>query len=135
MIETISHQEEIYAIIIRSDYVSDGIKFFTPDRFSQQLGYMNRPKGYKIKPHIHNIVKREVKQTQEVLIIKSGYIKVNFYDKKQIYLKSVFLNKGDIILLAEGGHGFEMLENSEIIEVKQGPYIGEADKKRFNDQL
>ena len=135
MIETISYSEEIYAIVIRSNFSSNGIEFFTPNTFSQQLGYMNRPKGYKIKPHLHNLVKREVKQTQEVLFIKSGRIKVNFYDKKKVYLESITLEKGDIILLASGGHGFEMLENSEIIEVKQGPYVGESDKERFDDKI
>ena len=84
MIETISYSEEIYAIVIRSNFSSKGIEFFTPNSFSQQLGYMNRPKGYEIKPHLHNLVKREVKQTQEVLFIKSGRVKVNFYDKKKV---------------------------------------------------
>ena len=135
MIETISYSEEIYAIVIRSNFSSRGIEFFTPNSFSQQLGYMNRPKGYKIKPHLHNLVKREVKQTQEVLFIKSGRVKVNFYDKEKVYLESITLEKGDIILLASGGHGFEMLENSEIIEVKQGPYVGESDKERFDDKI
>ena len=131
----IVHDNKLLALILRTQFKKNGIEFFTPNTFSQQLGYMNRPKGYKIKPHLHNLVKREVKQTQEVLFIKSGRIKVNFYDKKKVYLESITLEKGDIILLASGGHGFEMLENSEIIEVKQGPYVGESDKERFDDKI
>lgn len=121
----------LLAIIIRNEYSANGIHFFTPDDFSQQLGYMNREKGYQIPPHVHNPVKREVLWTQEVLVIKSGKIRVDFYDDAKSYIKSSILNKGDIILLATGGHGFEMIEDSEIIEVKQGPYCGDQDKTRF----
>lgn len=93
---------------------------------------MNRSKGYVIAPHRHNVVPREVILTQEVLFIKSGKVRVDFYDDDQTYIKSRVLIQGDIILLAAGGHGFEMLETSEIIEVKQGPYVGERDKVRFD---
>lgn len=131
MLETIGHEGKILAFLLRAAYKDDGIKFFTPDDFSQQLAYMNRPEGYVIAPHVHNAVPREVQFTKEVLFIKSGKVRVDFYDDKQIYLESRILNQGDVILLAFGGHGFEMLEASEIIEVKQGPYAGEADKTRF----
>ncbi|MEJ5227785.1 hypothetical protein [Thermodesulfovibrio sp.] len=92
---------------------------------------MKRPKNYIIPPHVHNPVVREVQLTQEVLFIKSGKVRVDFYDDDKNYLKSTILEAGDVILLAHGGHGFEMLEESEIIEVKQGPYAGEMDKVRF----
>lgn len=131
MIE-IKHNKEIIAIIIPSDYKKDGIEFFTPDDFSQQFAYMKRPEGYAIPPHVHNFVPREVLFTQEVLFIKSGKVRVDFYDDEQNYLESRILNLGDVILLACGGHGFVMLEESEIIEVKQGPYAGEKDKTRFD---
>ncbi len=131
MIENIIHNNINLAIIIRSNYKKEGIEFFTNDNDSQQLGYMNRPEGYVIAPHRHNIVAREVHLTQEVLFIKSGKIRVDFFDNEQNYVKSSVLEKGDVILLSDGGHGFKMLEQSEIIEVKQGPYCGERDKVRF----
>lgn len=131
MIEQIDHAGKTLALILRTSYRADGIEFFTPDNFSQQLAYMNRPQGYVIPPHVHNPVPREVQFTKEVLFIKSGKVKVDFYDDNQNYLESRVLSQGDVILLAYGGHGFEMLEASEIIEVKQGPYAGEADKTRF----
>ena len=131
MIQNITHNEKLLSIIIRANYQKDGIEFFTPDDFSQQLGYMNRPKGYIIPPHVHNPVTREVQYTKEVLYIKNGKVRVDFYDEEQNYLQSTILNGGDVILLAYGGHGFEMLEESEIIEIKQGPYAGEVDKTRF----
>ena len=132
MIEEIKNQGVTFAFILHSNYKSEGIEFFTPDDFSQQLGYMNRPVGYVIPPHVHNAVSRNVQYTKEVLYIKSGKVRVDFYDERQSYLESRVLNQGDFILLAFGGHGFEMMEPSEIIEIKQGPYAGEGDKTRFD---
>jgi hypothetical protein len=131
MIENIIHNKIKLAIIIRAKYEKDGIEFFTPNDFSQQLGYMKHSKGYIISPHTHNIVPREVKLTQEVLYLKKGKIRVDFYENNQNYIKSTILKTGDIILLANGGHGFEMIEETEMIEIKQGPYLEEEDKIRF----
>jgi mannose-6-phosphate isomerase-like protein (cupin superfamily) len=131
MVEQITHQQTVLAIIIRANYHKEGISFFTPNDFSQQLGYMNRPKGYMIDPHVHNLVERKVTLTQEVLYIKSGKVRVDFYDDDRNYLESKIVEKGDVILLAAGGHGFEMLADAEMIEIKQGPYCGDEDKVRF----
>lgn len=130
-IERISHNNTLLGIVIRSNYTTEGIEFFTPDEFSQQLAYMNRPAGYKITPHIHNKVQREVFYTQEVLFIKRGKVRVAFYDNDKKLIEARVLEAGDVILLASGGHGFEMLEQTEMIEVKQGPYIEGKDKTRF----
>jgi mannose-6-phosphate isomerase-like protein (cupin superfamily) len=131
MTEEILHQGRLLALILRSGFRAEGIRFFTPDDFSQQLGYMNRPRGYVIPPHVHNPVERSVHYTKEVLFIRSGRVRVDFYDDDQAYLESRIIEGGDVILLAYGGHGFEMLEPTEMIEVKQGPYAGDADKTRF----
>lgn len=131
MIENFVHEGKLLAITIHSNFKKEGIEFFTPDDFSQQLAYMNRPKGYIIDPHVHNLVDRKVTLTQEVLFIKSGKVRVDFFDDDKNYLESKILERGDVILLAAGGHGFEMLEESEMIEVKQGPYSGDQDKVRF----
>lgn len=130
-IEKIETESDIIAIIIRANYSKEGIEFFTPPTFSQQLAYMNRPKGYHIEPHIHNRVPREVHYTQEVLLIRSGKVKVDFYDNERHFLESRILEGGDVLLLAGGGHGFTMLEPTEMIEVKQGPFAGDEDKTRF----
>lgn len=131
MVEKIIYSNRILGIIIRANFKAEGIQFFTPNDFSQQLAYMNRPSGHIIPPHVHNPVTRQVHYTKEVLFIKTGKVAVDFYDEHQNYLQSRILNAGDVIMLAYGGHGFEMLESSEIIEVKQGPYAGENDKTRF----
>jgi mannose-6-phosphate isomerase-like protein (cupin superfamily) len=132
MLEEIKLQDKILAVIIRANFKKEGIAFFTPDDFSQQLGYMNRPTDYVIPPHVHNVVERKVDLTQEVLIVKSGKVRVDFYDDDKKYLESRIITQGDVILLAHGGHGFKMIEPSEMIEVKQGPYCGELDKVRFD---
>lgn len=132
LIHTIDYNGQQLALIIRRDFKKDGIEFFTPGTYSQQIGYMNRPAGYVIPPHVHNPVAREVQYTKEVLFIKSGRLRVDFYSESQEYLESTILESGDVILLAYGGHGFEMLEPTEIIEVKQGPYAGDQDKTRFD---
>jgi hypothetical protein len=128
----VDEKGEILAIILRAEHQQDGIEFFTPDDFPQQLGYMRHKKGHKIKPHMHNKFERTINYTFEVLFIKSGMVKVNFYDTNKAYFKSDVLNKGDVILLAFGAHGFDILEDSEMIEVKQGPYAGDDDKTRFD---
>ena len=133
MLEKIFSGQQLLALILRSEFEAEGIEFFTPSHFSQQLGYMNRPKGFTITPHMHNVVNRDVELTQEVLFIKSGSVKMDIFDLNKILIKTCVLNKGDVVLLASGGHGFTMLEKSEIIEVKTGPHLGEKDKTRFNE--
>jgi hypothetical protein len=131
MIEEIRHLEHLLAIIVRDKFDKPGISFFTANDLSQQLAYMRHPTGKVIEPHIHNAVRREVRHTQETLFIKRGKLRVDFYDDKQEYLHSRVLEAGDVILLVTGGHGFEVLEEVQMIEVKQGPYAGDIDKTRF----
>lgn len=128
-IEEIKVDGSIAAIIVRSGFNPDGIQFVTPDDYSQQLGYMRRPAGYVIQPHVHIQVDRKASFTQEVLLVRKGRVRVDFYRDDESYVESREITTGDVILLSMGGHGFEMIEESEMIEVKQGPYMD--DKRRF----
>ena len=130
-IEEIKHKGEILALIVRDEYSKPGISFFTPNELSQQLAYMRHRTGKIIDAHFHNPIPRTVTYTQETLFIKRGRLRVDFYDNEQAYLQSRELKAGDVILLIKGGHGFEVLEDLEMIEVKQGPYAGDEDKTRF----
>jgi hypothetical protein len=130
-VEVISNEKSLLAIILRRDFKKPGVHFFTPGEFSQQLGYMNYPAGKTIEPHVHNPVSQQVIFTREVLLIRTGKLRVDFYNDAREYLESRVLEAGDTILLIAGGHGFEVLEAVEMIEVKQGPYVGDADKTRF----
>jgi mannose-6-phosphate isomerase-like protein (cupin superfamily) len=131
-IERVVFKDRILAIIVRRDYSNPGIQFFTPKEFSQQLAYMQHPTGKRIQPHVHVAAQREVTYTQEVLFIRKGRLRVDFYDSDQAYIESRALAAGDAILLAWAGHGFEVLEDLEMLEVKQGPYSEQEDKIRFD---
>lgn len=131
-IEEIAYDGELLGIVIYANFREPGVHFVTPNNLSQQVAYMQHPAGKVIQPHVHNPVPRQVTYTQEVLLIKQGKLRVNFYTKEQEYLESRVLQAGDVILLIQGGHGFEVLEDLEMIEVKQGPYVGDQDKTRFS---
>jgi mannose-6-phosphate isomerase-like protein (cupin superfamily) len=131
MIEKFIHNNDTFAIIVRKDFNNPGINFFTPNDYSQQLAYMSHPAGKEIQPHIHKKVQREVNYTQETLFIRKGKLQVDFYSDEKEYLESRTLESGDVILLIKGGHGFKVLEDLEMFEVKQGPYAGDEDKIKF----
>jgi hypothetical protein len=131
MINQVFSANELIAIIVRDAYSKPGISFFTSNELSQQLAYMQHPAGKTIDPHVHNPVRRTIAYTQETLFIKKGKLRVDFYNEQQEFLESHVLSSGDTILLIRGGHGFEVIEDVEMIEVKQGPYAGDADKTRF----
>ena len=130
-VEEVRKKNRLLAMIIRNHYEGDGVDFITPDEYSQQVAYMHHPTGKVIDAHVHNLVHRNVVMTQEVLFIKKGTLRVDFYDEYEDYLESRDLHAGDIILLVSGGHGFQVLEEVEMVEVKQGPYTGDQDKRRF----
>jgi mannose-6-phosphate isomerase-like protein (cupin superfamily) len=131
LVEAIEHDGVLFAIILRRDFRLPGTHFFSPPELSQQLGYMRLPQGQQIAPHVHNPVPRQVVYTQEVLIIREGRLRVDFYDEERRYLESRELAPWDVVMLIRGGHGFEVLEDLEMLEVKQGPYLGDDDKTRF----
>jgi hypothetical protein len=130
--EQITHNNEMLAMIVRANYSEPGISFFTNSDLSQQLAFMKHDAGKLITPHVHNSLPREVAFTQEVLFIRKGCLRVDFYSQEKVYLFSRVLFAGDVVLLAKGGHGFEVLEDLEMFEVKQGPYAGDKDKTRFD---
>jgi hypothetical protein len=130
-VEHIEIDGHVGAIIVRASFHEPGIHFFTPESYSQQLALMRHPAGKIIEPHLHNRVTREVSFTNEVLVLRRGRLRVDFYTNDRAYRTSRVLRAGDIVLLITGGHGFEVLEDLEMIEVKQGPFVGDIDKTRF----
>jgi mannose-6-phosphate isomerase-like protein (cupin superfamily) len=135
MKEEIIIDGQLCAIILPADFDEPGIQFFTSNDLSQQLASMSYTPGKVIPAHTHNPVQREVSHTQEALFIRKGKVRVDFYTQQQEYRLSRVLGAGDVVLLITGGHGFEVLEDLNMIEVKQGPYVGDADKTRFAAQL
>ena len=134
MIQKITHNSQLLALIVTHKYSEDGIHFFTDDDQYHQLAFMKHPAGKSIQPHVHNSVAREVHYTEEVLFIKKGKLRVDFYTEGQDYLESRVLEAGDVILLIQGGHGFEVLEevvqriaagNPDMLDL-----LGEIQKKK-----
>ena len=119
------------ALVIKNNYSNEGINFFTDNNSPLQIGYMSHSKNTIIKAHVHNIVERKVVGTPEVLIIKKGKLRLDLYSQEKEYLESTIIEAGDIVFLPYGGHGLKCLEDTEMIEVKQGPYLGIDDKVRF----
>ena len=119
------------AIVIRAGFGQPGINFVTRDDSVHQLGVLKWPKGHIIDAHVHNPISRTIDSTQEVLFIRSGRVRVDLYGEDRRYHSSLELGAGDVIFLASGGHGFAILDDADIVEVKQGPYKGEGEKTRF----
>ena len=133
MIERIYNHNKLYALIVRSKYKKKkGISFFTDKKATQQFGYMNHKKNYTIMPHRHNKRLSRIDITTEVIIILDGILRVDFYNDKEKYLFSKKLYSNDLIMLSNGGHGFKVLKDVKMIEVKQGPYSLSKDKVKFN---
>jgi predicted DNA-binding transcriptional regulator YafY len=130
-VERIEGEGKPIAIIVRSDFSRPGVNFFSPFDFSQQLGILVHPPGHEVKAHVHNVIARDVRVTQEVLHLIEGKIEITLYTENKKWITTRVLNQGDTILLAYGGHGIKILEPAKILEVKQGPYAGKEDKEFF----
>jgi hypothetical protein len=137
-----SHVEQIHsaepdggdgliAIIVRRNYPGvEGIKFFTEASNPQQVAHLFRKAGAVVDPHTHLERVRTVRKTQEVLLVKHGLVKVNFYTSAGAYVEHKLLHDGDVCILLGGGHGLEFMEDTMMWEVKQGPYEGKESDKR-----
>jgi hypothetical protein len=127
----IKYKKKLYALIIKRErkFIKKGVDFVTRPKDLIQLGFLNHNKSYHIKSHIHLKKPRIINYCTEVLLIEKGKVKIIFYDsnKKNIH-KDKILKKGDIIILFQGGHGFKIMGKTQIIEIKQGPYIEDQDK-------
>ncbi len=133
MIEKIKYKKKLYALIVRGKYRNKkGISFFSPFNATQQFGYMKHKKGHEIRPHKHKKRLTKILTTTEVLLILKGVLRVDFYNLKKKYLFSKVIREKDIVLLVDGGHGFQVIKDVEMIEVKQGPYSLSKDKIKFD---
>jgi len=130
-IERILDGQQPIAFIVRSSFPARRTEFITPDSFTQQVGFIAYPKGHQIPPHVHRPLRRELTATSEVLLVRSGRVKIDLFSQERKLLATRTLEQGDLILLISGGHGFEVLDDAVMIEVKQGPYVGVDEKERF----
>jgi hypothetical protein len=130
-IKRIEHDGVLIAIIILNQFDTDKTIFHTPDDSILQVGHVALGPNRPIQKHIHNPIERRTKGTAEVLILIKGRVEVSLYAKNLIQIHKEFLVPGDVICLVDGGHGFEALEESTFVEVKNGPFVGQSDKVYF----
>jgi quercetin dioxygenase-like cupin family protein len=130
-IVTIKKDDVVYALFFHGVSASGGARFLTEPTEEFQAGVMERAKGYKVEPHTHPREQRTIERYSEFLYIEKGSIRVTVYDDAWKVLGEETLSRGDFLLFFRGGHGIEMLEDSRIIEVKQGPYPGADNAKLF----
>ena len=132
MIKKITYKKKLLAMIVpESKLFKSGVNFVTPNHFTLQLGFISHKSKTYIKPHTHKNYLRKIKKTTEILLIRKGSLRVDFYSRKK-YLFSKVVNKNKILVLLEGSHGFKILKKCSIIEIKQGPFSLALDKERFN---
>jgi hypothetical protein len=135
IVEKLEHAGRVFAILISPSYEKTGVQFLTPLDALLQVGIMNWPTGHRIQPHGHLPIERAIQGTQEVLFVKKGKLRANFYDETYTVVLQRDIGEGDFICLLEGAHGFDVLEDVQIVEVKNGPYAGNLDKMRFEGKL
>ena len=134
MIEKINYKKKLFALIVRGKYRNKrGVTFFTPNESTQQFGYMKHKKNHMIKPHLHKKRLTKILYTTEVILLLKGILRVDFYNFSKKYLFSKILRANDIIMLVHGGHGFKILKDVEMLEIKQGPYNLIKDKIKFEN--
>ncbi len=131
MIEIIRDEHQILAYLVRSEYIPDKTTFVTPEYFKQQLGYIVYPAGAKIARHRHIPIERSLIGTSEVIIVKKGRCEADIYDDQNQIVTTISLDVGDTLVIAAGGHGFRMIEDCVLMEVKQGPYTEQVEKEHF----
>jgi len=131
MIETISWQGKVLAMIVRAEWNPETTSFLTPPDFNLQVGHVVYPAGKEIARHVHLPIGRTTVGTAEVLMVRSGRCEVDIFSEERDLVSTHVLKVGDVLIMAAGGHGFRLLEDTVLFEIKQGPYPGMDEKERF----
>ena len=130
-VEQIAANGQPLAYIIRADVAPTETTFVTPPEFKQQVGFVVYPAGGEIARHVHLPLERHLVGTSEVILVRSGRCMLDVYDHARQLVATRELATGDLMLMIGGGHGFRMLEDTVLLEVKQGPYTGLEEKSLF----
>ena len=126
-----SEDNTLIAIILVHNYYNKGLNFLTDSNHSLQLAYINNPAGHEVSKHCHPRYDRIISETMECLIVKQGEVEVTFYDNNQKLINSVTILSGDLVLFIDGGHSLKNIVQSELIEIRQGPFNPSLDKLKF----
>lgn len=131
MVEHIVAQNSSLAYIVRRELNPRQTTFLTPPDCTLQTGFVAYPAGGEIRRHVHKPLQREISGTMEVIIVRKGCCMIDVYDETQVLVASRELRTDDVVIITNGGHGFRMLEDTVLLEVKQGPYFGVGEKDWF----
>jgi len=132
-IREIKYDNLVLARYVPSEAWSEGLGFYSNDEEFVQVGSWQYNKGKELLKHIHNQVERSVDRTQEVLYIRRGSIKARIYTLDEVFVEELTVKQGDTLILLNSGHGYEILEDgTQVLEIKNGPYLGaDRDRRRF----
>lgn len=130
-IEEISWNGQVLVFLIRAEVNPQKTVFPVPNNLSFQLGFIVYPQGGEVIRHLHKPIERHIVGTSEVLMVKKGRCEIDVYNRVREKIATRELRVGDIVLMIDGGHGFRMLEDTVLVEIKQGPYTGIDEKERF----
>lgn len=130
-VDAVGRDGEVFAYVIRTAREPERTTFLTPDESIQQVGFVVHEAGSEVKRHYHLPIERTIVGTPEVLVVRSGRCEMDVYDSEQRFVATRELVAGDVMVMVGGGHGFRMLEDTVLLEVKQGPYFGTDEKAYF----
>ncbi len=130
-VEIISWEDKPLTYIVRGDALPEKTTFITPPEFKQQVGFVVYRQGGEIARHVHRPLQRKLIGTSEVLVIREGKCLLDVYNDEHVLVATRELAPGDVMLMVGGGHGFRILEDTVLLEIKQGPYTGIEEKERF----
>ena len=128
MTESVASNGQVLAYIVRGTPEAENTEFHTPDEIELQAGFIVYSAGNAIAPHKHAQVSRNIDRHCEVIVVRKGCCEVDIFDEENDLVATHTLRMGDLAILVSGGHGFRMLEDTILLEVKQGPYYGPQEK-------
>ena len=131
LVEHIGCGDQTLAYIVRASFLPERTTFLTPSDYKQQVGYIVYPAGGEVARHVHKSLERHLVGTSEVIVVRAGRCLLDVYSDERELVATRELRAGDVMLMVGGGHGFRMLEDTVLLEIKQGPYTGLDEKERF----
>jgi len=129
--EEIAARGTVLCLIARAAFRPQMTTFLTPPEWKQQVGFVVYPAEGEFARHVHRPIERRLVGTSEVVLVQEGRCLLDVYDDERELVATRELGPGDLMLMVGGGHGFRRLEDTVLLEIKQGPYTGLDEKERF----
>jgi hypothetical protein len=118
-----------FAEVIWANSTAEITRFCSPATSSMQFGLLAHEAGFVEAAHFHKPIERKISDLQQMFVVQKGKIAVHFFTSEGEKFRTVTLNVGDAILLCDGAHSIEVLEDMQCVSVKQGPFLGDKNDK------